>query len=180
MRSSRLGFLILLAAIVVLNLIAGVAVRAQSQQVKGEIESIGFGNQYRPDAHTPMIVRINPGSLDTGLYELQVHQKDLDGDDVIYYRDISITGGESGREQRYWMDFLPNPTELPDFQRGEQIRDLQNDLPVYLTTTGGKQLSLLKVTSTIESLDPKPGGFATRRGTKLILCVTDGTRQPAS
>jgi len=154
MRSSRLGFLNLLAAIVVLNLIAGVAVRAQSQQVKGEIESIGFGNQYRPDAHTPMIVRVNPGGLDTGLYQLQVHQKDLDGDDVIYYRDISITGGEAGREQRYWMDFLPNPTELPDFTEGAQIRDLQQELNVDLSTTAGKQLALLKVTSTISPSIP--------------------------
>src|SRR5437868_380390 len=112
MHPSRAGFLLFTAAIVFLAF-AGATVRAQSQQAKGEIESIGFNNTYRPDAHTPMVVRINPGGLDTGLYQLQVHQKDLDGDDVVFYRDISITGGESGREQRYWIDFLPNPTELP-------------------------------------------------------------------
>src|SRR6476659_4937467 len=98
MRSFRVGFLFLLAAIVV-QAFAAVAARAQAQQAKDEVESIGFNHAYRPDAHTPMIVRINHPGLDTGLYQLQVHQKDLDGDDVIYYRDISITAGEAGREQ---------------------------------------------------------------------------------
>lgn len=149
-------------------------------QVKGEVESIGFNSSYRPDCWTPMIVRISPGPLKTGTYQLQVRQKDLDGDIVTYTRNISLTGVEAGgREQRFWMYFLPTPAGLPDPKQGDTLRDLQKELKVFLAETGGKQLCELPVTQTIISLDPRPGAFANRRGVRFILAGTDGRSAPA-
>ena len=57
-------------------------------QFKGEVEAIGFNNVYRPDCWTPMLVRIHPQGGQTGLYKLQVKQKDLDGDLPTFEREI--------------------------------------------------------------------------------------------
>src|SRR5947207_2326924 len=64
-------------------------------QISGEVESIGFNSTYRPDCFCPMIVRIKPQAGMSGLYFIEVKQKDLDSDGATFRRPISITGAEN-------------------------------------------------------------------------------------
>jgi len=167
-----------LAGILLLLLCPGIA----QAQIKAQVEDIGFNKVYRPDAHTPMLVSITPENLKTGYYQIQVHQKDLDGHDVVYSKLISLTGTDEGapRQQRFRLDFLPSPQGLPDPNRGETLADLQKELHVFLCEKNGKQIAPIAVRDSIMSLDPPPSVWSTRRGAKLILAVTDGRSQPAS
>jgi hypothetical protein len=139
-------------------------------QAKGEVEKIGFENYYRPDCWTPMTVRLTPETSKSEDYQIQVKQEDLDRDHPIFSRRISLTGNAEGksREQRFRVYFKPEPTNdgLPDANdptRGS-VQDLEDALPVSLTTATGKWLSALKVTSTIINLDPKTGAWSDKRG----------------
>jgi hypothetical protein len=150
-------------------------------QTKGEVESVGFNNYYRPNCWTPMVVRIRPEK--SGTFQLQVVQEDLDKDRPIFTRTISLTGkDEGGGEQRFWMYFIPQPTNrgLMDVTQGGTLRDLQAQVKVFLCTDApegqlGKQLTQLPITSTVTSLEPRAQNqFAAPRGTKLVLAVSDG------
>src|SRR3712207_1890583 len=104
-------------------------------QTKGEVESIGFNNYYRPNCWTPMVVRIRPEK--SGTFQLQVVQEDLDKDRPIFTRTVALTGkDEGGGEQRFWVYFIPQPTDrgLLDVNRQGTIRDLQNQVKVFLCT----------------------------------------------
>ncbi len=86
-------------------------------QLKGEVESIGFVNAYRPDCWTPMVVRIHPDdTTKAGTYQLQVWQHDVDGDQPAYTKQITLNSADQAHDQRFWMYFLPQPIEkgLPD------------------------------------------------------------------
>ncbi len=147
-------------------------------QMKGEVESIGINNFYRPDAPTPMVVHLQPGGAGTGTYTINVKQKDLDGDEVTFKRDITVTGGVG--DQRYWMYFYPSvsKTGLADVSNGGQLSDLQRELPVSLTKDG-KAIAPLRVTQMAANIDPvSNSAFSTRRGTKFIVAVGEG-RSPA-
>jgi hypothetical protein len=147
-------------------------------QMKGEVESIGINNFYRPDAPTPMVVHLQPGGAGTGTYTINVKQKDLDGDEVTFKRDITVTGGVG--DQRYWMYFYPSvsKTGLADVSNGGQLADLQRELPVSLTKDG-KAVAPLRVTQMASNVDPvSNSAFSTRRGTKFIVAVGEG-RSPA-
>src|SRR3954451_10374919 len=149
-------------------------------QIKGEVESIGFGNTYRPDCWTPMIVRFAPEDAKTDTYTLQVRQKDLDGDIAAYSRPISLTAGEgASKGQRFLTAFLPQPNGLMDRTAGGSVAELDKDIGVFLLGKSGKELARLHITSPLDNIDPKPGGFSNRRGTELILAVTDGRSQPS-
>jgi len=149
-------------------------------QPTGEVETIGFNNQYRPDAWTPMLIRIQPGAEDTGTYQIQVFQEDMDRDRAIFTRTITLTGGS--REQRFWAYFLPQPNKialgvgLPDTTQGGTLKDLQENLKVYLCDEKGKQLAPLRVTSSITNIEAV--GTNTHRDVKFILFVSDGRTQP--
>ncbi|HTL29702.1 MAG TPA: hypothetical protein VL282_10790, partial [Tepidisphaeraceae bacterium] len=101
----------------------------------------------------------------------------LDGDEVTYRRDITVTGGVG--DQRYWMYFLPSvsKTGLADISNGGQLNDLQQELPVSLTKDG-KAVAPLRITQMATSVDPVTSNFSTRRGTKFIVAVGEG-RSPA-
>ncbi len=151
-------------------------------QVKGEIESVGFENIYRPDCWTPMVIKITSQTEKSSDYLIRIHQEDLDRDLPIYTRQITVTGaGESAnsREQRFRIYFKPTPTDggLPDASDigSQNLARLQKALNVELCTTGGKFICTLPVTNTVQSLDPPNSG----RGTRLVL-VVGGGRSAAS
>src|SRR6266851_4431425 len=108
-------------------------------QAKGEVESLGFANSYRPDCWTPMVVRLHPETNEAGTYLIQVWQHDLDGDRPIYSRQITLNGFDQAHDQRFWMYFLPQPIDrgLAD----TTLKDLQHDLQVFLCMTSGKQIA---------------------------------------
>src|SRR4051794_15382908 len=149
-------------------------------QISGEVESIGFNSTYRPDCFVPMIVRIKPQAGMSGLYYIEVRQKDLDSDGATFRRPISITGDENSREQRFAMYFLPTPTGggLPDPTAGGTLRDLQKELKVFLTDKNGKQIASLPITSTLMNIDP-PRSFGAHRGTRLILAICGNGSSPS-
>lgn len=151
-------------------------------QAKGEVESIGFNNTYRPDAWTPMVVRLRPETNEPGTFQLQVWQHDVDGDRPRYVRTITLNGMEQAREQRYWMYFLPQPIDkgLPDQNNGGTLKDLQRDVQVFLCTADGKrQITQLPITSALNNVDPFRDYSQLPRGAKLILAVSDGSSQMA-
>ncbi|HZZ42038.1 MAG TPA: hypothetical protein VFE58_03810 [Tepidisphaeraceae bacterium] len=150
-------------------------------QVTGDVESVGFSSLYRPDSWTPMVVRLQPQTAQTATYQIQVVQEDLDRDHPIYSRTVTVTGnteGQPSNDQRFWMYFIPQPTEwqnahgLPDASDG--LPRLQERLKVFVTNAAGtKQISQLPITSTINKLDGYRSSFAEGRGTKMILVVSD-------
>ncbi len=150
-------------------------------QIRGEVETIGFQNVYRPDCWTQIVVHLIPdASTPGGDYQIQVKQEDLDRDHPIFTRNITLTGANSDgriRDQRFSVYFKPQPTGdgLPDANDPgrNSIQQLQDLLQVSLCTTSGKFINSLPITHTIQSVDPKAGN-GERRGMKLILAVTDG------
>ncbi len=142
-------------------------------QTKGEVESIGFGGYIRPDCWTPMVVRLRPGSIEPGTYQIQVEQKDLDEDTQVFTRIITVNSGDQAKEQRFSMYFIPQPQTggLPD-----TLRELNAECKVWLCNEAGKQIEALPITSAVQNVDtPRPGRVM---GRKFILCVTDGTNKP--
>ena len=73
------------------------------------------------------------------------------------------------------------PQGLLDTNRGGTLKELQEQLHVYLCDENGKQLVQLPITSTITNLDSggANAGYNNRvRGSKLILCIGEGRSQP--
>src|SRR6185312_14404612 len=103
MRSILAGLLILLLA------------STSFAQVRGEVESIGFGDGlYRPECWTPMVVRLDSQLDDAAEYRIEVHQRDMDFDNVIYVKDgITLNAHAT---QRWQICFRPDPTRggLPE------------------------------------------------------------------
>jgi hypothetical protein len=147
-------------------------------QVRGEVESIGFGNGwYRPQCWTPMVVRLQSQISEPAEYRIEVHQHDLDFDHVIYAKGGITLNGQA--TQRWELCFLPEPIQngLPE----GSVRDLQDRLRVYLTNKEGtRQIIQLPITSPVQSLEAQPNmGFGVGKASKLILVVSDGSSRPA-
>ena len=95
-------------------------------------------------------------------------------------RDITLS---AGAKEDYWVYFIPQPTDhgLP-----QSPADLQKVLKVYLSTrpdANGRTKQLMRLPLAIpmlNNLDLSYGeGFgAHARGTKLIVCVSEGSSQP--
>src|SRR5687768_3654804 len=151
-------------------------------QVKGEVESFGFNNHYRPNCWTPLLIRIENAEK-SGTYQIRVIQEDLDRDRVVFMREITLTGSEDGgAPQKFWMYFIPQPTNngLYDVSRGGTLKDLQQQLKVELCDEDGKRPTKLNVTQSIINLEPPGGGMmSAARGVRLILAIGEGRSQPA-
>jgi len=147
-------------------------------QVSGTVESIGFDGCIRPDTWTPMVVTVTPETGKADRYQIHVKLQDMDRDLPIYQREISVTGGVEGsnRTFRYRMYFMPPPTEggLPDNSDPGAMKILQEQLRVSLHSSSGKWICDLPITGTVHNVDPRPGPWGVRRGSKLIAFVTDG------
>ena len=154
-------------------------------QVKGQVESIGFDDRYRPDCWTPMRVRLTPNGTDTADYVIAVYQHDLDGDRPIYTRSIVLNGGSGankGEDQRFWVYFLPQPIQkgLPD-KVDSNLHTLERDLQVYLCKPGNppKPIVQLPLTSQLQNIDPFRESYGSKpRSTKLILSVSQHAARP--
>jgi hypothetical protein len=160
----------LLAGLLILGLAS-----ASYAQVRGEVESIGFGDGwYRPECWTPMVVRLDSQLDDAAEYRIEVHQRDMDFDHVIYVKDgITLNAHAT---QRWQVCFRPDPTErgLPEPSLGE----LQQRLRVYLTTKDGKQILQLPITSGVRTLEMPNALGAHNVGQKLVLMIAEGGSRP--
>ena len=143
-------------------------------QVRGEVESIGFDGCYRPDCWTRLVIRLESQISEPAEYAVEIHQRDLDFDHVIYVKSGITLNGHA--VQKWEICFLPDPTNggLPD-----NLSELQQRLRVYLTDKDrGRQLVQLPITSSVINLDPPRDQFHAK-GTRLVLYVADGSSKPA-
>ncbi len=150
-------------------------------QIKGEVESIGFGSIYRSNCWTPMVVRVHAEK--SGVYQIRVKQDDLDRDLPEFTETVSLTGSDEGNNQpqRFWTYFIPQPTEggLTDINRGGTLRELQEQLRVFICDEKGKELAQLPVTNQINNLESFPAGATSLvRGNRLVVAVLE-SGQPA-
>jgi len=151
-------------------------------QATGEVETIGFGNYYRPGCWTPMVVRLTPTTTKTEKYLLQVTQNDLDQDKVVFSRLIVLTGsveGQVARDQRFWMYFIPDPTQggLPDRNGSvSSLQQLSTRLKVRLSSSAGKELVKIPVTAALASVDyvASSGVFSALPGVRHVIVVSEG------
>ena len=152
---------------------------AATGQVRGEVESIGFGSGwYRPQCWTPMVVRLQSQISEPAEYRIEVHQHDLDFDHVIYVKDGITLNGQA--VQRWEICFLPEPVHN-GLAGATSLRELQDKLRVYLTNKDGtKQILQLPITSPVESLEAHFNtGYAEAKARRLALVVMDGSSRPA-
>src|SRR3954452_6767985 len=152
--------------------------RMAHADVRGAVESIGLGGNFRPNCYVPMLVRVQADT--SGTYQLRVVQEDLDRDQPLFTSVVSLTGAEEGKgtPQKFWIYFIPQPTDggLPDTTKGYGLKDLQQTLKVFVCDEKGKQLSQLQLTDTIENVEGQSRGGSgnAARGVKMILAVHDG------
>lgn len=149
-----------------------------------EVESIGFGQHFRPDAWCPVLVRITPDSAESREYQLRIRQRDLDGDEVSFTRTITLTGGLDGeqrRPQKFWTYFRPEPLDggLPDGRDPSgSLTELRRRLHIELADPRGRPLSTASIADSVLSLDSASQGPGGWRGARLVLVV--GSRRVAT
>jgi len=98
-------------------------------QASGQVQSVGFGTYIRPGCWTPMLIKLTPttGSPFTG--RIEVVQDDLDKDEVIFTRQVTLTGNSPNGpplDQRFWMYFIrqPNRGDRETIEDGMNAADL--------------------------------------------------------
>jgi hypothetical protein len=173
MRMSRVGGLLALLLL---------WISTASAQPRGEVGAIGFAQHYRPDAWVPMIVRLTPPG-ESGTFLLRVRQRDLDGDEVLFTRTVTLTAaleGQAREPQPFWMYFRPVPLAggLPDSRTaGATLADLRARLTVELCDLEGRPIAPVAIADTVQNVDPPgAGAFDSTRGARLVLMV--GSRLP--
>src|SRR5579871_2673701 len=150
---------------------------ASFAQVRGEVESIGFAGDglYRPDCWTPMVVRLDSQLDDAAEYRIEVHQRDMDFDHVIYVKDgITLNAHAT---QRWQLCFRPDPVErgLPEQSQAE----LAERLRVYLTNKdGSKQILQLTITQGVHTHEVASALGSKIKEEKLILVIAESGSRP--
>ncbi len=168
-----------LAGLLILGLPA-----AALAQARGQVLSLGFNNHYRPDCWVPMLIQLTSQSADSQDFQIQVVQKDIDRDRVVYTQMVTLGGNVEGRPattENFWVYFKPTPVDqgLPDATNmAQNLQTLNDELKVFLCDKDGKQICTLPMTATILNVDPTRSIGDSARSTKLILFVTDGADKP--
>jgi hypothetical protein len=149
-------------------------------QAVGGVETIGFGDYFRPGLWTPMLVYLKPtsGSQFTG--RIEVVQEDIDRDQVLFTRQVTLTGNPpngSAVEQRFWMYFIPQPNSGREaLDETRSLAELTNLIKVRLCSENGKELVKLPITRTLRPVGLHTGSNqwgSPTRGEKMVLCVYD-------
>jgi hypothetical protein len=157
-----------------------------SGQIRGEVESLGFGGNYRPDCWTPMVVRLRTAGLKTQFYQLQVVQEDLDRDRPVYTRQISVDTSQP--EQKFWMFFIPTPQGLPNRNENASRDQLRQKLRVEIAPAPSNpsglgrpvgQFSLVDVPNSLDGPNRANDQNVRPRGQRLVVAVHDGTSTPS-
>jgi len=165
-----------LAGLITLSLCASVL----GQPAEGDVETIGFDGNYRPNAAIPMKLRLRPKIGSTATYKLAILQEDMDRDHVMYSRPFTLNGNPEGGkiEERVWVYFLPQSGKA--LQEAQSPQELSNIIRIFLCTPSGRQLTQIPIlpgTPMLKDLDPGPGSGG-GRGTRLILTVGNSQSRP--
>jgi hypothetical protein len=157
-------------------------------QASGQVQSIGFGTYIRPGCWTPLLIKLTPttGSPFTG--RIEVVQDDLDKDEVIFTRQVTLTGNNPNGpplDQRFWMYFIPQPnrTDREVIDDNLNPNDLTGLIKVRLCNENGKELAKLPITQTVrllESYRTMGGMSGAPRGQKAVLSIVSRGRIDAS
>jgi hypothetical protein len=131
-----------------------------------------------------MLIKLTPttGSPFTG--RIEVVQDDLDKDEVIFTRQITLTGNNPNGpplDQRFWMYFIPQPnrTDREVIEDNLNPVDLTGLIKVRLCSENGKELAKLPVTQTVRLLESyRTGGgmSGAPRGQKAVLSIFSRNR----
>lgn len=156
-------------------------------QARGDVQSVGFDNHIRPGCWTPLLVRLTPTTGSPFNGRIEVVQDDLDKDEVIFTRQINLTGNNPNGpplDQRFWMYFIPQPNRGDRETIDDNLNpvDLTRMIKVRLCNDSGKELIKLPITTSIRLLDNIRGGSMSGppRGRKAVLAVTARSRIDAS
>lgn len=145
--------------------------------VEGVVESIGLGSYYRPDAWTPMVIRLRTVAGAARVYRIEVEQDDLDLDRAVYTRTVSLEAAAAeGSASRFWMYFLPRQSGggLPDVMGGNATtKELREALRVYVATEDGRRILKLPIQNPAWDIDPGRRSPVPRPGSRLVLAVRD-------
>ena len=136
-----------------------------SSSAGGTVVQIGFEGAFQPTGWVPMKVRVSPPGGESGQYLIRVHQRDLDGDYVIYQRTITLTGGMPNQE--FWTYFKPQPVRAMGARDASAARE---NLRVVLCEAGGRELVQLSLGV---RLDPLYSSGGNGRGNRLVLSVSE-------
>ena len=156
------------ATLLVLLLAAGPALG----QASGTVERIGLDGFVRPNCWVPMRVRLRSETGTSQRLLLRVRQLDLDGDTVIFEREISLTGNLEGqrRTQDYWTYFKPEPT-ANGLATATDLATLNQRLVVTVNALDGTEIARLPISSSLKPVDDD-----SQRGKRLVVFV--GGRNP--
>ena len=173
MPTARRWTILLLLLAAVLTAAGDARAQPADNNAGGDVMQIGFDGVYQPDAWVPMKVRLTPPGGESGLYRLRVHQQDLDGDNVVFERSLTLTGGLPN--QQFWTYFKPQPVNpIP----AGDVNGLRERLRVVLADEDGREIAQLAVGRGVVPLYSGPGGPGSAlgndsRGQRLVLCVAD-------
>ena len=141
-------------------------------QASGTVERAGLDGYVRPNCWVPLRVRLKAETGTSQRLLLRVRQLDLDGDTVLFQREISLTGNLAGerREQDYWTYFKPEPVEN-GLASTADLQTLNKRLVVTVNALNGTEIARLPITNSLKPVDDNA-----TRGRRLVVFV--GGRNP--
>src|SRR5206468_5381309 len=112
---------------------------------------------------------------------------DLDKDEVIFTRQITLTGNNPNGppvDYRFWMYFIPQPNraDRETIDSNMNPADLTGLIKVRLCNESGKELVKLPITQTILLLDSIRSGSMSgpAQGRKAVLAISNRNRFDAN
>lgn len=134
---------------------------------EGEVESIGFDGNYRPNCWTPIKLKLSPLTGAPRTYRIAVAQEDLDKDKVTYSRPFTLSGNPEGQkiEERVWAYYRPQPFD-----------HTAENLKIFLYNEKGEQEVIVRVppNTMLRTLDEE----RERPGRRLVLLVCTSQSSP--
>ena len=136
-------------------------------QASGTVERAGLAGYVRPNCWVPLRVRLKSETGTSQRLLLRVRQLDLDGDTVLYQREVSLTGNLAGerREQEYWTYFKPEPNEN-GLASANDLQTLNKRLVVTVNALDGTEIARLPVTNSLLPVETEA-----QRGRRLVVFV---------
>jgi len=142
--------------------------------VTGRLQSIGFNSFIRQNCWIPITVQTNSDLNEPHTFDLQIVQSDLDGDNVVYTRPVTVNPGT----QTFWACFKPDPTEGIPAVGTVNAADFAKRLKIYLSEPAGptsdpafdKHVVQIATAGNLpQALEA--GNLQSNRGQKLMLFV---------